>query len=312
MIPRSTVERAAGRWKEILPALGLSPSYFTGKHGPCPLCGGKDRFRFDDKAGSGSYICSQCGAGYGINLLQKLRGWDFRTACVEVDRLLGNEAPRHVEPRKESRHRWMHEQALKRATDSAVLAAYLAERGLSVSSDVLRGDPACAWFDESGCERGKFPAVIAPILSLDGELQSVQRVYMADLPARKKVAPPVSTINGAAVRLQPPAEEMGVCEGWETGLACHQMTGLPIWAALSENGLQQVELPPLVRKLHIFGDNDRSFVGQAAAFIRAKRAVRDKLEAEVHIPESAGDDWLDVLNREPSIPWAERKLRAAQ
>src|SRR3546814_8086061 len=28
---------------------GISPSYLTGKQTPCPTCGGKDRFRFDNK-----------------------------------------------------------------------------------------------------------------------------------------------------------------------------------------------------------------------------------------------------------------------
>ena len=27
-----------------------------GKHGPCPMCGSSDRYRFDDKGGSGSYL----------------------------------------------------------------------------------------------------------------------------------------------------------------------------------------------------------------------------------------------------------------
>lgn len=43
-----TVERARGRWREILPQLGIDTSYLRTRHGPCPLCGGKDRFRWDD------------------------------------------------------------------------------------------------------------------------------------------------------------------------------------------------------------------------------------------------------------------------
>ena len=41
----NTVDRARGRWREILPRLGLEPQFLVKKHGPCPLCGGKDRFR---------------------------------------------------------------------------------------------------------------------------------------------------------------------------------------------------------------------------------------------------------------------------
>lgn len=300
----STIDRAIGRWKEILPRLGLSPSFLTGKHGPCPFCQGKDRFRFDDKEGSGSYICGQCGAGYGIDLAQKVLRCDFKTACREVDSIIGNlpakAQKKATDERSESKARWMLEQALKRANDRSIVASYLADRGLSVSSMVLHGDPACPYYIERNNEPflvGRWPAILAPILSLSGDLLSIQRVYLGDVPeARKKNARPIGTIAGGAVRLQPAAEEMGVCEGWETGLACHQIFKLPIWAGLTEGGLNTIELPPYVRKLHVFGDNDLNFVGQAAAFARAKRAAKDKLEVKVHMPAKPGSDWLNVLN----------------
>jgi hypothetical protein len=38
----NTVERARGRWKAILPVLGIETR--PNKHGPCPLCGGVDRY----------------------------------------------------------------------------------------------------------------------------------------------------------------------------------------------------------------------------------------------------------------------------
>ena len=71
-----TIERARHRWREILPQLGIETRFLTNKHGPCPLCGGKDRFRFDDKDGSGSYYC-RCGPGVGVILVCKKNGWDF-------------------------------------------------------------------------------------------------------------------------------------------------------------------------------------------------------------------------------------------
>ena len=39
---------AHGRWPEILAALGIDPAALRNRHGPCPGCGGRDRFRFDD------------------------------------------------------------------------------------------------------------------------------------------------------------------------------------------------------------------------------------------------------------------------
>lgn len=54
----STISGAAiGRWPYILSALGIKvPS--AGHHGACPACGGKDRFRLDDKAGRGTWFCN--------------------------------------------------------------------------------------------------------------------------------------------------------------------------------------------------------------------------------------------------------------
>ena len=51
---------ARGHWKEILHfKLGIELESLENKHKPCPGCGGKDRFRFDDINGNGSWICSQ-------------------------------------------------------------------------------------------------------------------------------------------------------------------------------------------------------------------------------------------------------------
>jgi putative DNA primase/helicase len=83
-------DRAQGRWLGILPALGISQSFLTGKHGPCPLCGGKDRWRWDNREGRGTWICSKCGAGDGIALLMQKNGWEFREAAEHIDTVIGS------------------------------------------------------------------------------------------------------------------------------------------------------------------------------------------------------------------------------
>jgi putative DNA primase/helicase len=85
----NTIDRARGRWQEILPRLGVEARFLSNKNGPCPLCGGKERFRFDDRDGSGSYYCNQCGPGVGLLLVRKLRSWDHKTACDVVDEIIG-------------------------------------------------------------------------------------------------------------------------------------------------------------------------------------------------------------------------------
>jgi putative DNA primase/helicase len=96
---------ARGHWPSILGALaGLSIDQLTDKHQPCPLCGGTDRYRFDDQDGSGSWFCNQCGGpqqsgggGTGMELLMRRTGWQFKEAAQRVEQHLGI-APQRPEP----------------------------------------------------------------------------------------------------------------------------------------------------------------------------------------------------------------------
>jgi hypothetical protein len=86
-----TLDAAHGRWPEILPHFGIEPKFLKNKHGPCPACGGKDRYRFTNRHGDGDYFCNQCGAGKGIKLVAEVNGVDYQTAAQRIDEYLGNE-----------------------------------------------------------------------------------------------------------------------------------------------------------------------------------------------------------------------------
>jgi putative DNA primase/helicase len=306
--PSNTIERARGRWKEILPRLGIEHRFLVNRHGPCPICGGKDRFRFDDKHGEGTYFCNQCRAGTGIILLRKLKGWTHAEACCAVDEIIGTDwrpfrpVVRERPAASEATRRRAIERLLAEAEAPEVVERYLLQRGLPVGSPVLQGHPRCPYFDGEGRLLGRYPAVLAPIVDPAGALVSVQRVYLADVPERKKTMAPVGTIKGGAVRLQAATDALGVCEGFETGLAAHALFGVPVWAALSAGNLEAFEPPPGITRLHVFADNDESGEGQAAAFNLARRVNRanrqrgaEGLPVQVHLPPSVGADWLDVL-----------------
>jgi putative DNA primase/helicase len=88
---------ANGRWLEILTGLGgISEDFLQNRHGPCPLCGGTKRFRWDDRNGDGVGYCNDCGgrngAGgqlSGIDLLSKSRGWTFVEGVRNLEDYLG-------------------------------------------------------------------------------------------------------------------------------------------------------------------------------------------------------------------------------
>jgi putative DNA primase/helicase len=87
-----------GRWPDLLAQLaGLTSDQLTDKHQPCPLCGGKDRYRFDDQDGTGSWYCNQCGGkdqsgggGTGIDMLMRRNNWAYPEACQRIEQHLGH------------------------------------------------------------------------------------------------------------------------------------------------------------------------------------------------------------------------------
>ena len=87
---------------------------------------------------------------------------------------------------------------------------------------------------------------------------------------------------------------MGVAEGIETALAASQMFDIPVWAAMNKASLKEFIPPSICKTLHIFGDCDESFAGQAAAYSLAERMVRQRIKTSVMIPKDLGD-WNDEL-----------------
>lgn len=86
-----------GNWQAaIMSIVNVPRSAFSAKHGPCPSCGGSDRYRFDDNLdykGDGGAYCNQCGAGSGLTWLMKLSGMTFPESLEALAQFL-NMTPR--------------------------------------------------------------------------------------------------------------------------------------------------------------------------------------------------------------------------
>jgi len=166
--------------------------------------------------------------------------------------------------------------------------------GLGTFPAILRGHPRLAYVEDKQFI-GRFPAMLAPVHGPDGDLVSVHRTYIGDVPTRKKLLSSVGT--GAAIRLFDPIDgELGIAEGIETAIAAYELFDIPTWATISTAITEGFSLPDGVNRLIIFADNDSNFAGHKAAFTLAHRLHRDhQIEIEVMIPPEPGTDWLDVL-----------------
>ena len=88
---------------------------------------------------------------------------------------------------------------------------------------------------------------------------------------------------------------MGIAEGIETAMSASAMFGILVWSAINATMLAKWTPPEGCTEVAIFGDNDASFAGQAAAYELARRLAVNHVTVTVHIPPKVGDDWNDVL-----------------
>jgi putative DNA primase/helicase len=293
-----TAEEAIGRWPGILQSLGVDPRFLSNKHGPCPVCSGKDRYRFDDKDGRGTWFCSHCGSGDGFQLLQRLFGWGFSEAAKQVDRIVGTvQAGAIVQARSEEskvetlRAVW---KASRTVTKGDPVWRYLNRRiGIDMVPADLRLHPGMKHSDG-----GIYPVMLARMTYPDGSGASIHRTYLTQDGQKAPVSEAKKFMQGkplqtASVRLGPVGGRIGIAEGIETALAASRRFGLPVWAATNAVLLDAWVPPEGVEHVLIAGDNDASYTGQDAAFSLARRLVKEGYAVEVQIPGAVGKDWAD-------------------
>ena len=298
MLKPRTADEAVGRWPGILHSLGVDPRFLANKHGPCPVCDGVDRYRFDDKEGRGTWICSHCGSGDGFALLRNIFGWSFSDAAKKVDEIVGTvQAGAVAQDRTEKekiealKSAWAASRAV---TKGDPVWLYLNRRtGIEVIPADLRFHPGMKHPDG-----GAFPVMLARMSYPDGSGASLHRTYLtADgqkAPVLKaRMFMPGRPLNAAAVRLSNASSRMGIAEGIETALSASKRFGVPVWAATNATLLESWVPPAGVTEVLIAADNDASWTGQAAAYALARRLVRDGFAVEVQIPEATNSDWND-------------------
>ena len=305
MSPRFVSDVAAaacGHWHELLAAVGIDIPR-RGKHGPCPACGGKDRFRLDDRAGRGTWICNQCGSGDGLDLVCRVLSTTPKAAAELLAPLVGVSAAGADPAERERVHQQQQARAEADAKQAEQLRQKAARRAAAIAGDVAQG--VSPYFTVKGLEWPQaainrtlireggenFPAGSLVVVLTDeaGALVNVQLIR-ADGTKRYlhggQKAGAFHRIDGG--------ELVAVVEGYATGLSVHQATGASLYCAMDCGNLAAVA--QIARRQHpkarilLCGDNDEHTQGNPGK-TKAEQAAA-AIGGLVALPPIAGD-WND-------------------
>lgn len=337
-IDYNTVKAAAtNQWPSILAGFGVPATCLTKKHGACPACGGIDRFRFDNKAGRGTFYCNNCGAGDGFQLLQNIHEWDKKKVLGRVAEYLGIKEgialtdrerasiERKAKSQKAAADKIERKNCIrnKKKIDEVLrgvirinwpMAHYFRNRGLgglsgNVPLDLKAVEALPYWSD--GQLVGTFKAMVGIVRNIKGEIVTLHRTYLTDDGYKASVDEPKKLMAsaslggaaGCAIQLYKPTDKLAITEGIETALAVHLATGLPVWAAISSVLLEKVEIPTTVKEVYIMADKDKSGAGERSAKALAYRLANNH-KVKIVVPKMEIEegkksvDWLDVYQLE--------------
>jgi putative DNA primase/helicase len=309
-----------GRWFDILNKLGIDKSFLKNKKGPCPVCGGRDRFRFDDKNGRGTHFCNQCGSGDGVSLAMKYMGISFIEAANEIRSILGecrimnskqSDSAQDLK-KAHDRLKFIHK-GLKPISHTGVVAKYLANRGITVlpEKDVYEHNNI-AYYGTPPDDQpvtGVFNAMVSRVSDIEGKMVKYHITYLT--PDGQKISfatakiqtAPCQGSKGSSIKMFQHTDILGIAEGIESSLAAYATDGFPMWCAYDAQGMISVEIPKAVENVLIYVDEDRSFTGQMAAYTLAHRLkVREGKNVRVvrlryndkNVLEQEIDQGLDV------------------
>ncbi|ELY9423373.1 toprim domain-containing protein [Cronobacter dublinensis] len=288
-----TVKQACGHWPRILPALGVK--VIKNRHQACPVCGGSDRFRFDDKEGRGTWFCNQCGAGDGLSLVEKALGVTVSEAAIRVNAVTGNLPP--VDPEVIAAAEAETDAGRKAA---AALAAKLMEKTRTATGNAYltrKGFPdwecpVLTAIHKTGGVTFRAGDVVVPLYDDTGALVNLQLINSDGLKRTLKggaVKGACHTIEGK----KQAGKRLWIAEGYATALTVHHLTGETVMVALSSVNL--LSLASLARQKHpaceivIAADRDLNGVGQTSA-----AAAAEACKGIVALPPVFGD-WNDAF-----------------
>ncbi|MND56793.1 DNA primase TraC [compost metagenome] len=284
-----------GVWRQTLEGYGCKLP--NGRHhGPCPVCGGKDRFRFDDKDGRGTWFCSQCDpqSGGGLLLLSRYLG---KPTIETAKELIGQDMPRTVAPvRKHSAtDEQMREELRKRAKRGAVMLmehsmpashSYMNGKGLlgewPVNSQIMMGA------DQERIEPGAL--LLVPVYK-SGELVNVQKITTEG----KKRPIYGGDMSGVCHVITGTGKIIAITEGFATGVTVNRMTNAITYVAFNTSNLMAITAQARAENpkanIVIFADNDEHGAG-----LKYAEEAAIPVNAKIALPPEIGD-WDDYRQK---------------
>ncbi|CAN7804080.1 zinc-binding protein [Paraburkholderia hospita] len=287
----ASFERSPEQWISLLVSYGVPADRLTGDACACPVCGGDDRFTYDNKRGRGDWVCRQCNygkpmAGDGLQLITRLNKMGLYRLMRQLD---GGPAPRAIKsaasaeapkPKRKADPRFIANR-LNSMWDAAkpVSSGDLVMRYLGARVPALRVVPSRALrlgmleYRHEKKVIGSWPGILARFELPDGRLGTLHRTYLErSTPSKAKIISgdgeildsrlndmTLNPLPGGAVRLMEPIDgEIGVAEGLESALGAYMEAGVPMWYCLNIGLLRQFVVPEGlgIRVVHIFVDFD--------------------------------------------------------
>jgi hypothetical protein len=272
------------------------------RDGPCPRCGGTDRFSINIK--KECWNCRGCGRGGDvIAMVQHLDDCDFATAIATLageERPVSRAAPA---PTKRKSDSWRHIWDQARAPAGTPVELHLAYRHLNLpDSDDVRFHPECPF--GPGIYVPAMVALVRHVVTnkpqgLHRSALNPQGHQRRDLGGNGRLS--LGDMIGGAVKLTPDEHvtlALGVAEGIETALSLQRVPewfGSPVWSLLFADNLANLPVLPGIETLAVSVDRDNA--GETAALAvshRWRRAGRLVFFAK---PHAAGEDLNDVVRR---------------
>ena len=234
----------------IFPAAGISFSKAAHQHQSCPMCGGDDRFRCDDKRGEGTWICSQCGAGNGFMLVKDFTGLDVYETNKLIAGAIGLDATSTVTD--EQRAQWQSQQVEREAAEKAekrqarIDAASRAQSIWNNSKPAADDHPYLLRKNVSaiGLRQDSSDNLIIPMYYYNADSKNTTLANVQTIaPDSEKLFLKGGLVSGAYFTIGSPAMFIAgvilICEGYATGATVFDAMSysLPVIVAFNANNL---------------------------------------------------------------------------